>query len=180
MTKKTKQNTQPFSRKEILTKLFNDNLTLEKGQAGELILEQYKLYVETMDKVSERRHSANSFFLSINTLLVSALATLISLTKQTNIQYGWLVVVAMAGSFFCWAWYRLIRSYRQLNHTKFMIIHMLETRMPVRLFDAEWDALKHGDGTVYKTFSSTEKFIPFVFIVLYVVMIIFLVIEILL
>jgi hypothetical protein len=177
MTKKIKQSTQPSSRKEILAKLFNDNLPFEKGQERELILEQYILYVETMDKVSERRHSANSFFLSVNTLLVSALATLISLTKQSNIQYGWLIIAAMAGIFFCWTWYRLIRSYRQLNHAKFMIIHLIETRLPVRLFDAEWDALNHGDGTIYKTFSSTEKLVPFVFIIVYAVMIFILVLE---
>jgi len=159
MTKKSKQNSPPSSRKEILSKLFNENPSIGKGQEGELIIEQYKLYVETMDRVSERRHSANSFFLSVNTILVSALATLISLTQQSNIKYGWIIMAAIAGILFCLAWSRLIRTYKQLNQTKFMIIHLLETRLPVRLFDAEWDALNHGDGTIYRTFSNTEKLV---------------------
>lgn len=34
------------------------------------LLEQYKLYVGMADKISERRQSANSYFLSLNTALL--------------------------------------------------------------------------------------------------------------
>ena len=35
------------------------------------LLEIYKIYVEMTDRISTRRQSANSFFLSINTLLIA-------------------------------------------------------------------------------------------------------------
>ena len=35
------------------------------------LLEQYKLYLEMADRISSRRQSANSFFLSLNTALVA-------------------------------------------------------------------------------------------------------------
>lgn len=35
------------------------------------ILEQYKLYVEMSDRVSQRRASLNVFFISVNTFLIT-------------------------------------------------------------------------------------------------------------
>ena len=37
-------------------------------------LEQYKIYLEGIEKISDRRQSANNFFLTINTILVSILS----------------------------------------------------------------------------------------------------------
>ncbi len=117
-------------------------------QEANLLIEQYKLYVEIMDKVSERRHQTNSFLLTVNTVLITLLAGFVSLTKQSN-QSVWLIVAAIAGGVFCYTWWRLIQSYGQLNAGKFKVIYLLETRLPARLFEAEWNALSHGDGTVY-------------------------------
>ena len=51
---------------------------LLKGSRGqfsdrydEIVLEQYSLYVEMADRISARRHSANSYFLAVNSLLVA-------------------------------------------------------------------------------------------------------------
>lgn len=147
---------------------------------SELLFEQYKLYVELMDKVSERRHQANSFFLTVNTILITALTSFVALTQQPNIRYGWVIVAIIAGIIFCVTWRRLIQSYRQLNTGKFEIIHLLETRLPARLFYAEWEVLKRGDGTVYKPFSHEERRVPMVFLFLYAVLGVFLLLELIL
>lgn len=162
---------------DIANKLFNELVPGEKEKAADLLLEQYKIYVELMDKVSERRHQTNSFFLTVNTILITALTSLIALTSQPTIRYGWIVVAAITGIVFCLSWRRLIHSYRQLNNGKFKIIHLLETRLPARLFDAEWDALGHGDGTVYKPFAHTEMLVPVIFAALYGVLVVILVGE---
>ncbi|RME59068.1 hypothetical protein D6779_05130 [Candidatus Parcubacteria bacterium] len=157
----TKQNENPG----IVHKLFRH----QSADASEesLLFEQYKLYVEMMDKVSERRHQANSFFLTVNTVLIMALTSFISLSDKPTIQYSWMIFASTAGVIFCISWLRLIRSYRELNRGKFKVIHLLETRLPARLFDAEWDALRYGDGAVYKPFSQIEMQIPIVFMFLY-------------
>ena len=41
-------------------------LTEEESKA---MFEQYKLYVEMADRISQRRMNANTFFISVNTLL---------------------------------------------------------------------------------------------------------------
>lgn len=162
---------------ELSAKLFNQIPNEMPKQEASLLIEQYKLYVEMMDKVSERRHQANSFFLTVNTVLITALTGFVSLTQQSSIQHGWIIVAAIAGIVFCLTWRRLIRSYGQLNSGKFKIIHLLETRLPARLFDAEWDALNRGDGTLYKPFTQTEGGVPFVFAGLYVVLAVFAVLD---
>ena len=158
---------------ELSAKLFNKSPAEMSEQESDLLIEQYKLYVEMMDKVSERRHQANSFFLTVNTIVVTALTGFISLTQEFSISYSWVIVPALAGVIFCLSWRRLIQSYGQLNSGKFKIIHLLETRLPARPFDAEWDALHHGDGTVYKPFTRTEINVPLVFVGMYVVLALF-------
>lgn len=162
---------------DLESKLFNQMPFEMSEQQARLLLEQYKLYVEMTDKVSERRHHANSFFLTVNTALITALTGLISLTDQAVVQYGWIAVAAVAGVVFCLAWRRLILSYHQLNRGKFKIIHLLEARLPARLFDAEWDALGRGDGTVYTPFTRTEMAVPIVFAVLYGLLALFMVVN---
>jgi hypothetical protein len=152
---------------ELENKLFNKTPSDISERDAKVLIEQYKLYVEMMDKVSERRHQANSFFLTVNTILITALTGFISLTRQSVTQYGWIIVAAIVGVVFCLTWRRLIHSYGQLNSGKFKIIHLLETRLPARLFDAEWDALNRGDGTVYKPFTRTEIRVPLAFAMLY-------------
>lgn len=161
----------------VINKLFNETQSEMSEWERNTLLEQYKLYVEMMDKVSERRHQANSFFLTVNTILVTVLTSFLSLTQQSTTRYGWVIVAAVAGIIFCLTWQRLIQSYNQLNKGKFKIIHLLETRLPARLFDAEWDALNQGDGTVYKPFTRNEKFVPFVFVGLYGILTVLLILE---
>lgn len=158
---------------ELSAKLFNETSTQISAQESALLIKQYELYVKMMDKVSERRHQANSFFLTVNVILITALTGFISLTHQSGIQCGWMLITALAGVTFCLTWRRLIQSYGQLNSGKFKIIYLLETRLPARLFEAEWDALNHGDGTVYKPFTRTEVRIPLVFAGLYVALAVF-------
>ncbi|MCL4301555.1 MAG: hypothetical protein KJ077_37995 [Anaerolineae bacterium] len=152
---------------KIENKLFNKIPSDLSESEIKILFEQYKLFVEMQDKVSERRHSANTFFLTVNTALVTAIVGFISITPQPNVQYGWIILAAIAGVVFSFTWWRLIQSYKQLNSGKFKIIHLLETRLPAKLFDAEWDALGHGDGTVYRPFNQEEKRVPIVFGALY-------------
>lgn len=39
-------------------------------EATEILFEQYKLYVEMADRISQRRMNINTFFISVNILLL--------------------------------------------------------------------------------------------------------------
>ena len=127
-----------------------------------IMFEQYKLYVDMSDKISSRRLTANTFFLTLNSAIL-AFQSLITLS----------LIIALAGIALGYMWYRLIQSYSQLNEAKFKVIHEIEKKLPYKLFDAEWEALGRGQNSkIYLSFTSIEKNIPIVFILLHLVILI--------
>ena len=126
-------------------------------------LELYKLYVEMADNISERRQSANSFFLTINTAIVG-LVSYLQLGQDASTRPDFYLVISVAGSIICFMWYRLVLSYKQLNSGKFEVIHLIEQNLPLSLYDAEWKMLGKGkDHKKYIPFTHIEIFVPWVF-----------------
>src|SRR5215216_4109139 len=79
------------------------------GEFHNHLLEQYKLYVEMADKISERRQSANTFFFTICTALITALG--IAWPRAISLMGTvWFVAVAVAGILLSNFWRRLILS----------------------------------------------------------------------
>ena len=156
--------------------LFADNLNFEDKNVLSIYFEQYKLIVETSERLVARRQTANTFFLTANTLILSAIGLVLSLREKAfaNFAIYEIIVVAISGIFLCFAWNRLVRSYMQLNKGKYDVILLLEKRLPAAIFKTEWKALGEGaDPKIYKAFTKTENWIPFIFVALYVALIIF-------
>jgi hypothetical protein len=142
--------------------LWNDDIT-----DSDVLFEQYKLYIESAENISDRRHQANAFFLSVNVGLIGILTTFGVPEDGSVLGYIWVSIASVGGIAFSIYWRRLVNSYRQLNSGKFNIIHRLETRLPARLYLAEWQALGEGDSHLYTPFTHIENRIPLVFILLY-------------
>lgn len=153
--------------------LWNEEITKETYGSPEQyydhIMEQYKLYVSTVDQVTSWRNSANAFFLSIHTLILAA----ITLAAENGFQLKtkFLVLIPLAFAWvLCYVWWRLIKSYRQLNSGKFKIIEAYEDRLPTRPFvKAEWKAalVEGKDSKIYQELTQLEKYVPIVFGILY-------------
>jgi len=74
----------------------------------------------------------------------------------------------LCGVVLCGFWYALINSYRDLNSGKFAVIHELEQKLPARLYAAEWIGMgKVEKQSGYIPFTHIEVWIPVVFIVIY-------------
>lgn len=131
------------------------------------LFEQYKIFIEGIEKTSDRRQQANNYFIAINTALIS----LIGLSFQINMleKSPWLkVLLAILGIVICFIFYFLIRSYKQLNTGKFALIHEIEKHMPLALYAYEWKILGEGkDKAKYYPFSHIELLIPWIFGVIY-------------
>jgi hypothetical protein len=109
--------------------------------------EHYKLFVEMMDKTSERRNGANSFFITANGTVLAIFSTAIGLLSgeitQRNL-LGFLVmdvVIVTTGIAICVIWYLLLQSYQQLNGAKFQAINRMASRLSSQPYSAEWAAL---------------------------------------
>lgn len=130
------------------------------------LFEQYKLYVESAEKISERRVAANNYLLTVNAFLV----TLYGLVAASRLNTFWTILVPVAGFLVALTWHRIITSYRDLNTVKFSVIHELEQQMPAALYDYEWHKAEEGRGKAYHPLSHLERWVPIIFMVLYVLL----------
>ncbi len=137
------------------------------------LLEQYKLYVETSQQVSERRQNANNYLLTLN----SSLVTLFVVFLSTFGHHRWNALIPATGLVICFLWYSLVDSYKDLNTAKFAVIHELEGQLPVALFRHEWFVCGHNKKKkdkpvedMYVPLTHLERWIPWMFAVIYVVL----------
>ena len=131
------------------------------------LLEQYKVYLQLLDKIGDRRQSANSFFLSINTALCALMGYMFAREVPGHLRLL-LWVIPFPGILISYFWFRLVRSYRYLNAAKFRVVEAMEERLPFAPFAAEWIALrKQADAHQYVPLTNLEVWIPRCFLILY-------------
>ncbi|PEJ57974.1 hypothetical protein CN692_10805 [Bacillus sp. AFS002410] len=123
--------------------------------------EQYKLYVEMADRIS---------FLGVNTTLITVLTTLAPKFKMAAI---WITPPFIAVLLFCFVWWRIVKSYRQLNSGKYKIIGEIENYLPLKPYAAEWKALGEGSNPkLYQPLTHVENWIPILFALLYTILLV--------
>lgn len=129
------------------------------------LLDQYKLYVEMADRISQRRTSANSYFLSVNSAILAFAGYL---TSKDSTEYLWLL--AVAGILLCVLWFNIITSYRNLNTAKWEVVQQIEERLPISPYAAEWEAVQKGrNPKLYRPLSHIERVVPWIFVGLHIV-----------
>ncbi len=146
-------------------------MSVNKDKYGEKfnehLLEQYKLYVEMADRISERRMQTNKFYISLLSGLLALLSILVSMSKfnQTVI----FIIVSLLGIALCILWHINIRSYRQLNSGKFKVIHEMEQYLPFPCYDKEWELLGEGkEKSKYLQLTRVEKYVPLILSIPYI------------
>lgn len=134
------------------------------------VLEQYKLYVEMADRISSRRSLTNTFFLTLNTAMLTVAGAFGANLASTVPTWGVVLVVLVAISQ-CGAWFLLIASYKRLNAAKYKVIGELEQRLPALPFrDGEWFELGEGRRPDrYVPLTRIEAGVPAAFAALYAV-----------
>lgn len=137
------------------------------------LLEIYKLHAELADRVSQRREGANRLFVSLLTGTLIFLVALLRYGAETMPVGAILTAVSIFGIFLSAAWYIIIRSYRQLNSGKFAALHELEEKLAYPFFKREWELLEEGKSrSRYWKLTVVETFLPVIFTLLYLVLII--------
>ena len=143
-------------------KLFNCKLD---GEYSKVLLDQYKLYVEMTDRVSQRRGAANTFYITVN-------AAILTISSWSAENFGFLIyLISFVGVLLCVFWFLTIRSYRQLNNAKFIVIHEIEKELPLNLYSYEWEMLMKGRSlNNYWPLSHIEYYVPLAFGVFYILL----------
>lgn len=132
------------------------------GDYESTILEQWKTCIAEANGISEKRNNANNIFITLNTALFAVIT--FSLNYKS-------VLLSVIGIVICILWIYTINSYKKLNSVKYEIINEIEQKLPLAPFLCEWDRL--NNKYEYVRLTKIEKFIPWLFIVLYSVSILY-------
>lgn len=137
------------------------------------LLEQYKLYVEMADRISQRRDQSNRLYVTI----VSALAAIVVVITRFGVpadaangalsHIGFLAI-GLFGLALSIIWFFNTRSYRTLNSAKFAIINEIEKQLPFAGYTEEWNILRPPVGSPrYLQLTRVEQFVPAIFATLF-------------
>lgn len=156
------------ARAERIDAELNRNGAPDTGDAQREFLELYKMMVASSEALVARRQGVNTFFLTINGLLPTAIGLLVKTGGRVRLQAGGIFVLALLGIMLCYAWRSLLISFGQLNTGKFAIIGRMERRLAAPIYSAEWEALGRGeDKRVYRSFTAREASVPVVLGIVY-------------
>lgn len=141
------------------------SLFLPRGEYGGdydvALLEQYKLFVRSAERVSSRRIATHRYLLTVNAVL----AALYGLQQWQSAGDYWALFIPVAGTAVAVLWLRIIASHCNLNATKFDIIHKMESRLPAAPFRHEWDPANQKKPYIEVT--KIERAIPWMFITMH-------------
>lgn len=170
--------------KEVTIKEFTDDIDmiersdLNLFNAVEMdwnhLMEQYKLFIATSEALVERRQRVSNFYIMVNTALVSLLGTMTALDIDLRFKLIISFLFPIIGIVIAKSWINLLESYGRLNSSKMSVIQMIEQKLPLSLFEAEWNDMSNKlNNRRYVSFTDSEKKIPNMFIVLYFIVLFF-------
>ena len=125
------------------------------------ILEQWKTCVEQANSNTEKRNNSNGLFITINV----ALFAVITFTWDYKS-----ILLSAVGIIVCVLWLNMLRTYKQLSSVKYHIINDIEKMLPLAPFAHEWEQLKREHN--YLGLTKIETVIPWIFLSLYAIAII--------
>jgi hypothetical protein len=162
----------PKTPEEVAELLFHSRSTQLTSEEAKDVLELYKVYVDSMEKVVARRQTVHAFFITANAFLMTCAALLI--TKdfvQSGVAVVPVVVASLAGFLLSLVWMKLSRHYGLLNDGKFKVIHAFERCLPAAPYLTEWDVFERGENPEkFQSMSTIEWIIPVIFLVIYILM----------
>ena len=132
------------------------------------LLEQYKLYVEMADRISQRREQSNRFYAG----LVSAIIALLVVIGRFGVSgSSWSIALLAAGVFgslLSVVWFINLGSYRTLNTAKFRVINEMECQLPYAGYNEEWAYLRPTEGPArYFQLTRIERYVPLLILALF-------------
>jgi hypothetical protein len=139
---------------------------------------EYKFLIQDTARLSDRRQTVNNIYLSVNSVLLGALALLVPQGGlRSLIVLVIVLLVAIAGAIICRDWQRLVHNYKELLKVRFEMLKAIESLenfpYPVKIYHQEDVALythaAHSKHIMPFGFSAVELKLPSVFRNLYLI-----------
>ena len=140
----------------------------------DVIMEQYKMFVQTSEDLVSRKQAVNTFYVTLNSILLGGIVSVFcALAGHSYLIYLLTAFLSAIGVTVCLSWITLLHSYSDLNSSKMAIIGCIEEHLALKLFDTEWAILTRTIGNKkYKSFTVKEVAIAWIFFALYIILIV--------
>lgn len=146
------------------------NMKFKSNQT--ILFEQYKIMVNSTEKVTEQRLKVSNLFFTVTTSLLSISVLVGKIIGFANdntalLSAGVMLVFAVLAFVISFYWEKLINSYGKLNKGKFKLINEIEDELKTNLFQREWEILQNEVGYESNTKTETrvvKRFRGFIFI----------------
>lgn len=113
------------------------------------LMEQYKIYVDTIGNSAEDRLKTNQFFMTINSFLATLFSTIAGYMFVSGKGHMLLLVpLSIMGYGVSRVWYFFLKNYTTANSAKWDAVYKLEEKLPNKPFLSEWE---DGLGKIYAT-----------------------------
>lgn len=128
-----------------------------------LLADQWKVAVGYVEAISTRRMSMNNFFMMALSVLLSGVLFGNKISHLNYVQYTIIAIItSLIGVVICRLWVKQLEYYRNLITVKYDIIRDLEQYLPAYVFTCE-NSLFYGNNDQKKSLSRIEKYVPMVF-----------------
>jgi len=153
-------------RRKVYDKLFPNGEPSSETLAT--TIELYKVMVASSEALVARRQGVNTFFLTLNGVVLTALGLIAGKGLVSYLEVFGLIGLSVTGGILALAWRGLLVSFSQLNTGKFAVINQIEAFLPAAVYAGEWVALGEGKRSdLYKSSTSRELWTPKTFFVVY-------------
>ena len=136
----------------------------------DIIFETYRLHVEMIDRISQRRGNANRFFISVISGILTVIA--FSVNMKVSVDRGVVFIsFGILGILLLILWLSTINAYKKLNSVKFEVLYELEQQIPFQFYMKEWSILKSEKK--YITLTKLEKLIPILLMIPFLILLMY-------
>ncbi len=132
------------------------------------MLEQYKLYVEMADRISQRRDQSNRFYAGLASAIISLLVVMGRFGVSGSNWDVALLTAGLLGASLAIVWFINLGSYRAINSAKFRVINGMESQLPHAGYTEEWEYLRPAEGPAkYLQLTRIERYVPLLILALF-------------
>ena len=134
-----------------------------------VLIEQYKIYIQAMEHVRDRRFRQNRFYSTLLLGLVGLLSLLIGI--KSNLSPLFLktifVIIGCLGITICFVWIKHIDAYYIVNQRKFNVLYEMEKLLPYSPFKMEAEIGEREPLKIKWGIASNEKILPLTLMIIF-------------
>ncbi|MBX9805247.1 MAG: hypothetical protein K2Y18_05795 [Alphaproteobacteria bacterium] len=145
----------------------DSEITYKSEAVQDIMVQQYGILVETLNRINDTRESSNNFWIGANGLVVSVLAYL---RDAQNIQQHHksllMLTLIMMGTLFCVSWLSYMSTIKKSVEIRSELLVKLEKNLPLQVFSKVFSLTDEKAGKAALTVK--EMLVPGLFLIGYI------------